>query len=57
MTGTENNKAIELRFTTEVLNEHNLDVLSELVARTSSSRTQPPVRGRGARDSDSSSRR
>jgi steroid delta-isomerase-like uncharacterized protein len=47
MTGTENNKAIELRFTTEVLNEHNLDVLSELVAEDFIEQNPAPGQGAG----------
>jgi steroid delta-isomerase-like uncharacterized protein len=46
MTSTENNKAIERRFTTEVLNEHNLNVLSELVAEDF--KEQNPAPGQGA---------
>ena len=57
MTSTENNKAIERRFTTEVLNEHNLNVLSELVAEDFIEQNPAPGQGRGARDSDSSLRR
>jgi steroid delta-isomerase-like uncharacterized protein len=47
MAGTENNKAIELRFTTEVLNEHNLDVLSELVAEDFIEQNPAPGQGAG----------
>ena len=47
MTSTENNKAMDLRFATEVLSEHNLDVLTELVAEDFIEQNPPPGQGPG----------
>jgi steroid delta-isomerase-like uncharacterized protein len=47
MTSSEDNKATDLRFATEVLNEHNLDVLSELVAEDFVEQNPPPGQGPG----------
>jgi steroid delta-isomerase-like uncharacterized protein len=47
MTNTENNKATDLRFATEVLTGHNLDVLSELVAEDFIEQNPPPGQGPG----------
>jgi steroid delta-isomerase-like uncharacterized protein len=47
MTSTENNKAMDLRFATEVLTDHNLDVLPELVAEDFVEQNPPPGQGPG----------
>jgi steroid delta-isomerase-like uncharacterized protein len=47
MTSTEKNKAMDQRFETEVLNEHNLDVLPELVAKDFIEQNPPPGQGPG----------
>lgn len=47
MTNVEDNKAMDLRFANEVLNEHNLDVLSDLVAEDFVEQNPPPGQGPG----------
>ena len=47
MSSAENNKAIDLRFVEEVLNQHDLDVLPELVAEDFVEQNPPPGQGPG----------
>jgi steroid delta-isomerase-like uncharacterized protein len=47
MTIAEDNKTVDLRFVAEVLNEHNLDVLDELVAEDFCEQNPPPGQGPG----------
>jgi steroid delta-isomerase-like uncharacterized protein len=47
VTNTQHNKATDLRFVTEVLSEHNLDVLSELIAEDFIEQNPPPGQGPG----------
>lgn len=47
MTSVEDNKAIDLRFVKEVLSEHDLDVLPDLVAEDFVEQNPPPGQGPG----------
>jgi steroid delta-isomerase-like uncharacterized protein len=47
MTSPENNKAMDRRFVNEVLNEHNLDVLPDLIAEDFVEQNPPPGQGPG----------
>jgi steroid delta-isomerase-like uncharacterized protein len=47
MTSVEDNKARDLRFVEEVLNQHNLDVLPDLVAEDFLEQNPPPGQGPG----------
>jgi steroid delta-isomerase-like uncharacterized protein len=47
MTSVEENKAIDLRFVEEVLNQHDLDVLPDLVADDFVEQNPPPGQGPG----------
>jgi steroid delta-isomerase-like uncharacterized protein len=47
MTDVENNKALDRRFVDEVLNQHDLDALTELVAEDFVEQNPPPGQGPG----------